>query len=88
MVYLFVKEILLLLAAWAVFLQVRFLYRWRVFGKRSRQNGCEEAPVYPNKLPWGIERFAFLFNRQLASTFCSVLRSPLSDKQALAWTSS
>ena len=67
MVYLFVKEILLLLSAWAVFIQVRHWYRWRVFKRQSLQNGFGEPPVVPNKLPWGIERFAFLVNGQIAS---------------------
>ena len=68
MVYLFVKEILLLLSACAVFIQVRHWYRWRVFKRQSIQNGLEEPPILPNKLPWGIERFAILVNGQLAST--------------------
>jgi hypothetical protein len=68
MVYLYVKEVLLLLSAWAAFIQIRYRYRWRVFRKQSLQNGLGEPPVVPNKLPWGIERFAFLVNGQMAST--------------------
>jgi hypothetical protein len=68
MVYLYVKEVLLLLSAWAAFIQIRYWYRWRVFRKQSLQNGLGEPPIVPNKLPWGIERFAFLVNGQMAST--------------------
>lgn len=67
MVYLFVREAILLLVAWAVFIQVRFWYRWTVFKRWSRQNGCEEVPAVPNKLPWGLERYAILVNGQFAS---------------------
>lgn len=72
MVYLYVSEVFLLLVAWAVFIRVRFWYRWAVFKKWSRQNGCEEVPVVPNKLPWGLERFAFLVNGQFSS-MCPIL---------------
>jgi hypothetical protein len=88
MAYLFVKDILLLLAAYTVFIQVRFWYRWRVFEKWSRQNGCEEIPVLPNKLPWGVERFAFLVNGQIASTLCYVWDRLRRDKQASGWARS
>ena len=69
MVYLYVREAILLLVAWVVFIQVRFWYRWTVFKRWSRQNGCEEVPVVPNKLPWGLERYAILVNGKFASKF-------------------
>jgi hypothetical protein len=69
MVYLYVREVLLFLVAWAVFIRVRYWYRWRVFKKWGLRNGCEEVPVFPNKLPWGLERYAFLVNGQMSSRF-------------------
>jgi hypothetical protein len=69
MVYLYVREAIFLLVAWAVFIQVRFWYRWTVFKRWSRQNGCEEVPVVLNKLPWGLERYAILVNGQFSSKF-------------------
>lgn len=68
MAHFFVKEVFLLFVAWAVFMQTRFLLRWRIQKRWSRENGCGEAIVMKNKLPWGLERFAILFNGKLAST--------------------
>jgi hypothetical protein len=71
MAHFYIKEALLLLVAWVVFVQIRYWYRWRVFNKWGQQNGCEECRVVPNKLPWGIERFFILFGGNLSS------RSPI-----------
>lgn len=73
MAYLFMREALLLFVAWVVFVQVRYWYRWRVLKEWSRQNGCEEAPVVPNRLPWGLERYWFLVDGSLASMFPAML---------------
>jgi len=69
MAHFYIKETLLLFAAWVVFVQVRLWFRWRSFKKWAQKNGCEEAPVVPNKLPWGLERYAFLVNGQMSSKF-------------------
>ena len=55
------SEILLLVAVCVVFTQVRYWYGWRVWKQFEKANGCGDAPIVKNELPWGIERYYRLF---------------------------
>jgi hypothetical protein len=74
MVHVYIKEPLLLLGVWIVFIQIRFWFRWRALETWGQKNGCEECPVVKNKLPWGLDRYLFLFNGQLSSKSSVSLR--------------
>jgi hypothetical protein len=69
MVHFNIKEVLLALVTWVVFIQVRHWYRWRALKKWGKQQGCEDVPTVENKLPWGFERFSFLVNGKFKSGF-------------------
>lgn len=59
--YLYIREILAAFTAWAVFVQVRHWLRWRALKKWGDEQGYKDAPNLPNYLPWGVERFGFVF---------------------------
>lgn len=57
MVYLFIREILLILTTWVLYIQTRHWARWRTFNKWRVANGYAEPAVVENKYPGGAERY-------------------------------
>lgn len=53
----FLKEIALLFVFWVVYTQVKNWLQWRSLRKFGKKHGCGEAPVVPNYLPGGIEKY-------------------------------
>ncbi|CAG8978818.1 hypothetical protein HYALB_00012218 [Hymenoscyphus albidus] len=42
-------------------LKVKSFLAWRAFEKWGDERGCGKPPVYPNILPWGLERYKIAF---------------------------
>ncbi|RQM04940.1 hypothetical protein DH86_00004288, partial [Scytalidium sp. 3C] len=51
-------EIILLFVTYVVYTQIKDWMRWRKARAFGAKNGCADAPVVPNVLPGGVERFA------------------------------
>ncbi|CAG8953736.1 hypothetical protein HYFRA_00006626 [Hymenoscyphus fraxineus] len=51
----------LLLAVLMVYKKVKSFLIWRAFEKWGDERGCGKPPVYPNILPWGLERYKIAF---------------------------
>jgi len=61
MAKLYIKEAALLFVLWVVYKNVQTYLRWRNLKKFGDKHGCGDAPLFPNKLPGGIERYAIMF---------------------------
>ncbi|KAL3427594.1 cytochrome p450 family protein [Phlyctema vagabunda] len=67
----------LLVLTWLIVSQARAWLRWRSFEKWGRTQGCGVTPTLKNKLPGGIERFAFIFTAKADFDFLEdVIRAP------------
>lgn len=76
MAYLYVKEILLALTGWIIFVQVRYWLRWRALKKWGAAQGCKDAIALPNILPGGIERYGLVIDLLLGRLKSKHIFSP------------
>jgi hypothetical protein len=60
MTKIFLKEAVLFFVVWIIYTQVKNWLRWRALKKFGDEHGCGDAPVVPNELPGGLERYGIL----------------------------
>lgn len=71
-----INEIVLLFVTWIAYSQASSWLKWRELKKWGANQGCEDVPVVPNKLPGGIERFAIIVCRMVSGGLKSTYSKP------------
>jgi hypothetical protein len=55
--------------AWIIFIQLRYWYQWRALQKWGEQHNCKELFAAPNRVFWGLERYAALIYGLMTGSF-------------------